>query len=171
MKYLIFFLIVFSTNAENIVPLDIKAGLWESSVKNFGKDLVTSLLSQMPEGPEKEKIKKQVDAKIKKMESKKSTFCLTPQEINNPKKAMSKFTKNKNTQNCKLILKKSTAKNLDYDVVCNHNGMTVNSTFKFVARSTTLMIGDGHVQPVAPGMPDQKFKVTSKWISETCKKK
>jgi hypothetical protein len=169
MKYLILFFLLTSAGATELVPLDVLPGKWKSKVKNVGQDMISAMLKQMPDGPEKEKMKKQIDQKLRRAERKNRSYCLKEEEIKNPKAAMKKLTKNKHTKSCAFKLIRSTPKHLDYDVSCQHQGVNIKSTFRFEAKTPKLMVGKGHILPITQGMPDQKFTITSKWLKESCK--
>lgn len=168
MKYLIIFLLQFSLFATELVPMDIKAGKWKSSVKNVGKDMISAVLAQIPDGPEKEKMKKMMNAKLKEAQNKENTYCLTAEEIANPNGAMKKFSSDKNSKNCKMKVTKSTPKEYDFKMTCSQNNMTIVSTYNFDVKNPKLIVGTGHIPSPGAGIPEQKFSIKSKWLKETC---
>ncbi len=154
-------------SGSGITPLNVKLGLWETTVTTTMSGMPAipdSALAQMP--PEQRaKIQQMIEAQNGKPMTTKS--CLTKDKLQNSNPFQ------KAPQGCTYTVLSSTASKMEVKMECVRNGMTVSSNIMVTASDSENVKGTVHMNTDSSnGSAANSMKMdatfTSKWAGASC---
>lgn len=154
-------------SGSSIVPLNVKLGLWETTVTSTMSGLPAipdSALAQMP--PEQRaRIEQAIEARNGKPTITKS--CLTKDKLQNTNPFQ------KAPQGCTYTVVSSSGSKMEVKMECVRNGMTMTSNVVVTASDSENVKGTVHVNTTGSGAsPASGMKMdssfTSKWLGSSC---
>ena len=150
-----------------IVPLDTEYGLWVTTTNTNQEKMMDKMLEKYPES-QRAMMKKMMSKMIPKnnannKENMKQEQCITKDSYKNMESTIKKSLGQKNTQNCKLNVTKSTSKYFAAVIDCGVVKSTVQTKVINAKRNESLVVTN------IPTMGRQEIKAVSVWKSSKCK--
>jgi hypothetical protein len=149
----------------SITPLNVKVGLWETTVTmNMGgmAGIPDSVLAQMPPD-QRAKIQQAIQAQNGKPMTSKS--CVTKERLQNSNPFQ------KPTPGCTYTVLSSSESKMEVKMVCVRNGMTMNGSVVVTATDSENIKGAINTNTASSSGSSSggmKMDFTSKWIGSSC---
>jgi hypothetical protein len=172
MKNVLFFAITIlyplaSWGADDFKPMDVKTGLWESTMTNQMSGQMPipaeALAKLTPE--QRARIEQAMKARASQgPKTSTNRSCVTKEQLNKP------MTFNQDQKdNCKSTLVRSSSSEQDIRMVCNESNVQANATVHIQAVDSENV--KGNVQITASGggnTMNSQSSFTAKWVSSDC---